>query len=281
MKTNIWLIEYAKGQVSRYYWYGTYGQYSGKNLFLAKQKQYSHMYPPKKWTYESFEEQMHPPTKVHDCVGLIKGALWCDSVNGDPVYNASQDVSADGLINLCSESGSINTLPEIGGLVLWKSGHVGVYLTGGKVCEAKGHAYGVVISDIKDTKWKKWGKIPWIEYVDYTVYVKHLYDTVLARYADAGGLNYWVGELRAKRLTVDDVALEFFASDEFAARELTDSQFVNCLYLTFFNRLPLKGEEDGVKYWMNELKFKARLQVVAMFMSTPEWQENSKYIIKN
>lgn len=272
-KTNIWLIEYAKGQVGRPYWYGTFGSYSDKDLYKAKKAQYPKQYPPQKWTEDSFMSQLG--VKVHDCVGLIKGALWCDSTNGKPKYNSEQDVSADGLINLCKEWGPMYSLPEIGGLVLWKSGHVGIYLTGGKVVEAKGHAYGVVISDIGSTNWQKWGRIPWIQYVDSKAYVQHLYECVLARKADEDGLAFWVDGLNKKTFTVNDVALSFFASPEFIKRNLSDADFIRCVYKTFFNREP---DSSGFAYWTNELKTRSRLQIVIAFIYSPEWLEKSKYI---
>ena len=50
------------------------------------------------------------------------------------------------------------------GTVVWKSGHVGVYLGDGKVVEAKGIDYGTIISDINDTKWKYGLTFSWIDY---------------------------------------------------------------------------------------------------------------------
>lgn len=51
------------------------------------------------------------------------------------------------------------------GVVLWKKGHVGVYLGGGKVAEAKGINYGTIISDIKATKWEYGLTFSWMDYV--------------------------------------------------------------------------------------------------------------------
>ncbi|MBE6719187.1 MAG: hypothetical protein E7571_00845 [Ruminococcaceae bacterium] len=47
-------------------------------------------------------------------------------------------------------------------------GHVGVYIGGGYVIEAKGHAYGVVKTAFKGRGWKNWGKCPWITYETYS-----------------------------------------------------------------------------------------------------------------
>jgi hypothetical protein len=50
------------------------------------------------------------------------------------------------------------------GTVLWKQGHVGVYLCNGLVAEAKGIDYGTIISKVKDTKWEYGLTFSWINY---------------------------------------------------------------------------------------------------------------------
>ena len=77
-KTNQGLINYAKGQLGRPYWYGTFGQISTRSLYQQKKQQYPNNYPPKSWTEQSFMDQLN--VKVHDCVGLIKGYVMG---NGD------------------------------------------------------------------------------------------------------------------------------------------------------------------------------------------------------
>lgn len=72
MKTNIGMVEYAKAQVGKPYWYGTYGSAASRSYYNAKKKQYPNYY---KWSYTDNVEGV----KVHDCIGLIKGYLMCDS----------------------------------------------------------------------------------------------------------------------------------------------------------------------------------------------------------
>lgn len=60
------------------------------------------------------------------------------------------------------------------GTVLWKEGHVGVYLGDGKVAEARGINYGTIISNISDVKWVygltfSWMSYDIVEVVDSTV----------------------------------------------------------------------------------------------------------------
>ena len=60
--------------------------------------------------------------------------------------------------------GPIGTIPEIPGLAVWKSGHIGVYIGGGEVIEAMGTNYGVVKTQLTDRNWTAWLKIPYIQY---------------------------------------------------------------------------------------------------------------------
>ena len=102
--------------------------------------------------------------RVHDCVGLIKGYLWSDTPDSKPVYNSSQDVSANGMLLKCKERGRIYTLPEIPGILVFMPGHVGIYIGGGRVIESRGFNYGAVETELKDRPWESWGKCPWIKY---------------------------------------------------------------------------------------------------------------------
>ena len=68
------------------------------------------------------------------------------------------------MIEACTEKGTINTIQNIPGLVLWKENHIGIYMGNGDVIEARGHDYGVVKTKLEDRGWLKWGKLPWVEY---------------------------------------------------------------------------------------------------------------------
>lgn len=165
-KTNVGLVEYAKAQIGLPYWYGTFGQTSSEALYKNKKAQY-----PKYYTATDFSKQYGK--RVHDCSGLIKGYLMSVSATAAPTYNASFDKSADGFFNSCTETGSISTLPEIPGVVLWKKDHIGVYIGNGYVVEAKGHAYGVIQSKVKDTPWTHWGKLKFIDYTSTKINVNN------------------------------------------------------------------------------------------------------------
>ena len=159
MKTGQGLAEYAIAQLGRPYWWGCFGQRADGALYAQKKKQY-----PGYYTATDFSSQYGQ--KVHDCVGLIKGYLWCESPDGSPKYKMAQDVAVEGLYKKCSRKGDISTLPETPGVCVFMRdmGHVGVYIGNGEVVEAMGHAYGVVKTKVAGRGWAYWGMPDWISY---------------------------------------------------------------------------------------------------------------------
>lgn len=158
MKTNTGLVEYALAQVGKPYWWGTYGKAASKSYYNAKKKQYPNYY---KWAYDSSVEGV----KVHDCIGLIKGYLWCDSpTDTSPKYKSSEDMSANGMRRRCKVKGSIAAMPDVPGLLVFSSGHIGVYVGGGMVVDARGYSKGVVHKPLSNHKWEEWGMCPLLEY---------------------------------------------------------------------------------------------------------------------
>ena len=163
MKTGQGLVEYAKAQLGKPYWWGTFGQTANAGLLAQKREQY-----PDKYGSYGDECKKQYGQKVHDCVGLIKGYLWCDTPDSEPIYKAAQDVAVSGLYMVCSENGSIDTMPDIPGVCVFMRdmSHVGVYVGGGDVVEATGHARGVVKTKLAGRGWGLWGKPRWISYTD-------------------------------------------------------------------------------------------------------------------
>lgn len=158
-KTAEGLIAYAKEQLGKPYWYGTFGQTASKELYDQKKRQYPARY---EWEYDGTEQ------KVHDCAGLVKGYLWSDD-GDEPVYDPSQDKSANALYTACKTKGEIATMPDVPGLLVFYPGHVGVYIGGGEVIEARGRRYGVCKTKLADRSWKTWGYCPYISYERKTV----------------------------------------------------------------------------------------------------------------
>lgn len=156
-KTASGLVEYCKAQLGLPYWMGTYGNTATAALYRANKARL-----PQYYTASDFPSQYGK--RVHDCVGLIKGYRWSETPTSTPRYNASQDVAVSGLLAQCSKRGGISTMPDQPGVCVFMDGHVGVYIGGGYVIEARGHAYGVVKTKLSSRPWKKWGKPDWLTY---------------------------------------------------------------------------------------------------------------------
>lgn len=161
MKTNSGLIEYCWEQLNQPYWWGTFGQIANEALHKAKRRQY-----PSYYTAADFPTQYGK--RVHDCIGLVKGYLWSKSPSAAPVYNGSEDKSASGMYKASKIRGPIGTFDFLPGRLIYKGkdpdhiNHVGVYIGGGELIEAKGHAYGVVWGPFKPAEWTFWSQCPYI-----------------------------------------------------------------------------------------------------------------------
>lgn len=94
---------------------------------------------------------------VADCSGGIVYAI-------QQYISNYKDRTANTFKSEFSQSGSISTLPEIRGLALWRSGHIGVYVGNGYVIEFKGTNYGCVKTKVSDGTWTHWGKIRDLDY---------------------------------------------------------------------------------------------------------------------
>ena len=108
--------------------------------------------------------------RTTDCIGLVKGYGWLDAetltiqygTNGMPDYTANQ--MYENAVAGGAAHGSIASMPEVPGLILWKSGHTGVYIGNGYAIEAMGTLYGVVKTEVGDRGWEAWYKLPYIDY---------------------------------------------------------------------------------------------------------------------
>lgn len=116
--------------------------------------------------------------------------------------------------------------------------------------------------------------------------VTHYYRSILKRDPDAGGKVYWDGEAqRMQRLGANvnetwfAMAGSFYASAEYRALARTDTQFVEDLYLTFFDRAPDAG---GLSFWAGLIgQGMPREVVLAGFMFSPEFGNFARAIFGN
>lgn len=144
------------------YVWGTFGHILTEASFAAKFNQYPEAIGP----YEAFIREHWIGVRTTDCVGLIKGYCWLDGQNGTIRYaaNGMPDVDTDGLYAFAREKGTLDTMPELPGVVVWRDGHVGIYIGEGCVIEAKGTYYGVVKTKLEQGAWSHWLKVPCITY---------------------------------------------------------------------------------------------------------------------
>ncbi|MBQ1172583.1 MAG: DUF4214 domain-containing protein [Lachnospiraceae bacterium] len=100
-------------------------------------------------------------------------------------------------------------------------------------------------------------------------FVSRMYTIVLNREAEAGGLDYWSQELLDQKQDGAALANGFINSEEFANRNLNDSDYLDVLYNTFFGR---KADSDGKNYWLSEIKNgMSRNTVLAGFVNSKEF----------
>ncbi len=162
MLTNEQLVAFAEEalRAGARYWYGTCWYEATQSRLTSKAKQYPSHYTAARMA--TYRKHIAEKRMVCDCVGLIKGFFWTDGGTGPNRYqsNGCPDVSANGMIALCEEVGPIGALPEVPGLVLWKSGHIGVYKGRGRAVEARGFDSGVVETAVAGRGWTKWGRLP-------------------------------------------------------------------------------------------------------------------------
>lgn len=161
-KTNRTLVDYAISRLGTGYLYGTYGKILTPEILSAKLRQY----PTKVQPHLEYIRKQWMGKPVQDCVGLIKGHYWTDD-EGRIVYRLDKlpDLSANGLFDAATKKGPIAELPDTRGILLWKKGHVGVYVGDEEVVEAHGSLSGVIRTKLHETKWTHWFECSFIDYV--------------------------------------------------------------------------------------------------------------------
>ncbi len=100
-------------------------------------------------------------------------------------------------------------------------------------------------------------------------FVERLYTVALGRASDPSGKADWVDRITHQGYSGADAAKGFFLSDEFIAMNLSDAEFLNRLYHTFFDRDP---DTAGFNNWMGQLQNGAsRQSVLNGFINSTEW----------
>lgn len=172
--TNSWLCIYAIAQLGKPYWYATSGQISSIGLYNYTVKPAIISSLGASNVYSDYNSQLG--VKVHDCSGLVVGALTCDTVTGGPTKTTKVAHGSTSQFNSnCNrKSNSMKDFPYIPGTLVFHTNgnsksHVGIYVgtfidKDGKehekaVVEAMSHKFGVITTSVVNTKWDSWGQL--------------------------------------------------------------------------------------------------------------------------
>lgn len=165
-KNNLDLVCYAI-EAERAGWgyvWGTYGEILTETRFESKLTQY----PEEIGWHEDFIRENWIGRRTADCAGFIKGYGWLNPDTHEIDYgtNGMPDTGSDDMYSAAVEKGTIDTIPEIPGLAVWKEGHIGIYIGGGETVEARATRIGVVRRPLSEGSWTHWLKIPYITYIE-------------------------------------------------------------------------------------------------------------------
>lgn len=153
--TNIGLVEHAKATLGTNYVYGM------KNTIMT-QANYTYLFN----TYGSSNVWESDKSKVGtvcvDCSGLISS--YTEFPRNSAGYKSSAAVVHD-----------ISTIDDAPiGAAVWRSGHIGVYIGGGEIIEARGSAYGVVQTPVVERDFTHWFYLTDIIYTEEEYEVENI-----------------------------------------------------------------------------------------------------------
>ena len=138
------------------------------SLRTRKAKQYPSHYKDNRTA--TYNKHIAAKEVCADCIGAAKGYAWTNGGEGvvEAIGNDNSITSKYGS-NKCPDKGAnsmfayakdkgmpwgtISTIPEIVGLAVTFSGHVGYYVGNGKVIEFKGFSYGCKETVLSSGKW--------------------------------------------------------------------------------------------------------------------------------
>lgn len=163
-KTNLGLAEWARDWLGSAYWYGCVCYRCSEELLARKARQYPRHYTEARMP--RYRADIAAGRRATDCIGLAKGYMWWDEERSHAGYEANgcPDSSADGMYEAATVKGGMADLPEVPGIMLWKPGHAGVYMGGGRAIEARGFDYGVVETALGERGWQAWYQLPGCAY---------------------------------------------------------------------------------------------------------------------
>ena len=184
--TNEHFAAFCEKMVGQPYWFGCCLYKATNSLLTRKTNQYPSSYVSSRTA--RYKQDIINQKIVADCIGGLKGYMWTgggvgvlEAIGTDSTFtskygsNGCPDKGANSMFTYAKNKGmdwgAIGTLPEIVGLALTKSGHVGYYVGNGYAVEWKGFSYGCVKTKVAGRGWTHWYKLPFIQYGDVAVSV--------------------------------------------------------------------------------------------------------------
>ena len=166
IKNNVDLSEWARQAYAKKwgYVYGTYGEVLNESILTTKISQF----PEQVGENEEFIRQHWLGGRTADCIGLIKGYAWFNCDTGQIEYrsNGVRDTGSDPMLDMATEKGTIDTMPDIPGIAVWMDGHIGIYVGDGQTIHAANTELGVIMTPLAQSGWTHWLKIPYITYLE-------------------------------------------------------------------------------------------------------------------
>ena len=177
--TNEHFAAWCEKMLGQPYWYGSCAYKATAALLNRKSRQYPSHYGSARTA--RYQQDIRNRAVVCDCIGGLKGYCWTgggqsalEAIGTDKAVasrygaNGCPDKGANGMFSYAKSKGmawgTIDTLPDVIGLALYRDGHVGYTAGGGYAVEWRGFAYGCVKTRIAERDWTHWYQIPFLDY---------------------------------------------------------------------------------------------------------------------
>ena len=138
------------------------------------------------------------------------------------------------------------------------------------------------MSDIQDLKIRRAADGTLVSDTGHTAaQVCRLYDALLDRSPDPGGLTYWVNAIAGRSLSLEQAVDGFTSSQEFQNRygNQDNAGFVHMLYSNVLGRNP---DDDGFRNWLNAMdNGMSRSEALLGFHGSTEYIELSQFTVEH